>query len=63
MTLQEIRAQYKIYKLSGTEQVKSFDCGDVDLNDFIINDAPLYRKEKLAVTYVYVNKDLLTLKD
>ena len=57
MTLQEIRAQYKIYKLSGTEQVKSFDCGDVDLNDFIINDAPLYRKEKLAVTYVYMNKE------
>ena len=57
MTLREIRAQYKIYKLSGTEQVKSFDCGDVDLNDFIINDAPLYRKEKLAVTYVYVNKE------
>ena len=57
MTLQEIRAQYKIYKLSGTEQVKSFDCGDVDLNDFIINDAPLYRKEKLAVTYVYMSKE------
>ena len=57
MTLQDIEAQYKIYKLSGTEQVKSFDCGDVDLNDFIINDAPLYRKEKLAVTYVYVNKE------
>lgn len=57
MTLQDIDAQYKIYKLSDTEQVKSFDCGDVDLNDFIINDAPLYRKEKLAVTYVYMSKE------
>ena len=54
---QDIRAQYRIYKLGDNEQVKSFDCGDVDLNDFILNDAFLYRKEKLAVTYIYMNKD------
>lgn len=57
MVDQDIRAQYRIYKLSDNEQVKSFDCGDADLNDFILNDALLYRKEKLAVTYVYMNKD------
>ena len=27
------------------------------MNDFILNDALLYRKEKLAVTYAYVDKD------
>ena len=32
--------------------IKSFDCGDADLNDFIVNECTLYRKEKLAVTYV-----------
>ena len=41
-----------ITKLEEGETVKSFDCGDADLNDFILNECPLYRKEKLAVTYV-----------
>jgi len=56
MTEKEIKVQYKIYKLGENEKVESFDCGDADLNDFILNDALLYRKEKLAVTYIYVNK-------
>ena len=51
-----ITAQYRIYKLDENEDVKSFDCGDADLNDFILNDARLYRKEKLAVTYTYMSK-------
>jgi hypothetical protein len=49
MTQQDILAQYRIYKLGKNEQVKSFDCGDADLNDFIIKDSSLYRDEKLAV--------------
>lgn len=57
MTEDEIKAQYRMYKLGKNERVESFDCGDADLNDFILNDAMLYRKEKLAVTYAYINKD------
>ena len=41
-----------IARLEKGETVKTFDCGDSDLNDFILNESPLYRKEKLAVTYV-----------
>ncbi len=41
-----------IARLEKGEVVKSFDCGDDDLNDFILNESVLYRKEKLAVTYV-----------
>ena len=41
-----------ITKLTESEVVKAFDCGDADLNDFILRESPLYRKEKLAVTYV-----------
>ena len=41
-----------IARLEKGETVKSFDCGDTDLNDFILNESMLYRKEKLAVTYV-----------
>ena len=42
----------RIRKLQPDEVVKSFDCGDKDLNEFIIDEAPLYRKALLAVTYV-----------
>jgi len=41
-----------IARLEEGETVKAFDCGDADLNDFILNESVLYRKEKLAVTYV-----------
>jgi GNAT superfamily N-acetyltransferase len=42
----------QIRKLNTHEQVPSFDCGDDDFNDFILNDSILYRKELLAVSYV-----------
>lgn len=42
----------RIRKLQPDEVVKSFDCGDKDLNEFIIDEAPFYRKTLLAVTYV-----------
>lgn len=41
-----------IVRLEKGESVKAFDCGDSDLNDFILNESQLYREEKLAVTYV-----------
>lgn len=44
--------QFRIRKLQADEVVKSFDCGDKDLNEFIIDEAPFYRKALLAVTYV-----------
>lgn len=46
--------EFAVHKLAFGEYVKSFDCGDDDLNDFIVNEAPLYRKSLLAVTYVMV---------
>lgn len=45
-------ASLVIARLEESETVKAFDCGDADLNDFILNESMLYRKEKLAVTYV-----------
>ena len=53
----EFLERFSIYKLSENETVESFDCGDADLNDFILTDAPLYRKEKLAVTYTVLEKN------
>ena len=35
-----------VRKMNDHEKIDSFNCGErfSDLNDFIINDAPLYRK-------------------
>lgn len=46
---------FKIRRLEDSEKVSSFDCGDADLNDFILNESHLYRQELLAVTYVVVD--------
>ncbi len=45
----------KVRKLRKDEKVKSFNCGDDDLNDFLLNKAIPYRKSLLAVTYVFEN--------
>ena len=34
-----------VVKLEEQDSVKSFDCGDDDLNDFILHESPLYRKD------------------
>ena len=39
---------YRVRPLEEGERVKSFDCGDDDLNDFILNAAHLYREELLT---------------
>lgn len=57
MTKEEVLTRYRVYKMCEDEKVKSFDCGDMDLNDFILNDALPYRKEKLAVTYTFIDKE------
>lgn len=49
-------SQYQIRRLGTNESVAAFNCGDDDLNDFIINEALPYRKAMLAVTYVFENK-------
>ncbi len=56
MDLAEIRNRYEVLKLSADEQVISFNCGDADLNDFLINEAVSYRQALLAVTYVFEEK-------
>ena len=43
---------YKIRRLEIGDKIESFDCGDEDLNDFILNQSSLFRADKLAVSYV-----------
>ena len=48
--------EYTIRRLQENETIKSFDCGDDDLNDFIMNRADDYHKAMLSVTYVFEHK-------
>ncbi len=57
MSIEELEAQFLIHKMEPDEMVLSFDCGDADLNDFILNAAPDYRKALLAVTYVLAHRE------
>lgn len=44
-----------LLRLSLDFQLKTFDCGDSDLNDFLLSDAKRYNKALLAVTYIIEN--------
>ena len=39
----------KIRRLDINDRMSNFNCGDEDLNDFILNESQLYRGEMLAV--------------
>lgn len=43
---------YSIRRLGKEEKIESFNCGDADLNDFIMDECSLYRSAMLAVSYV-----------
>ena len=56
MSFDKFKQSYTVHKMGEQETVAAFNCGDEDLNGFILTDAPLYRKEKLAVTYTVQEK-------
>lgn len=43
---------HRVRKLKEGEVLKSFNCGDAELNDFILKDADNYRKTLLSVSYI-----------
>ena len=47
----------RLVRLEEIEHIKPFDCGDVDLNDFLLNDAKLYSNQLLANTFVLEDDD------
>lgn len=44
-------------RLEGTEHINTFDCGDEDLNDYIVNESPNYTKAMISVTYIIIDKN------
>lgn len=58
MRQEEIRRHYRIRRLGKAERIGSFDCGDADLNDFILNESAFYREALLAVSYVFERREI-----
>lgn len=56
MTREEFRERCTVRRLDIGDTVSAFDCQDEDLNDFILNEATLYRNALLSVTYVVEDK-------
>ena len=50
------RDALQLRRLGADDVVERFDCGDEDLNDFILTDAPLYYRVRLATSYVLEDK-------
>ena len=48
---------FDVVRLSSLESIGNFDCGDTDLNDFILNRAVLFDKYMLAASYACVNPE------
>ena len=44
-----------LIRLTVVHQIKPFDCGDPDLNEFLVNDSKSYLEKLLAVTYILEN--------
>ena len=53
MSLDPQTTRYR--RLEKNDIVSSFDCGDDDLNDFILHDASLYYNARLSTSYVIEN--------
>lgn len=56
MTREEFQTRCRVRRLNIGDSIDAFDCHDEDLNDFIVNEASLYRNALLSVTYVVEDK-------
>lgn len=48
---------YSFFRLNFGTELKSFDCNDSDLNQFLFDDAKNHLRELLAVTYILEDKE------
>lgn len=56
MANEEFQTYYEWQVLKPTDCVETFDCGDEDLNDFILHESQNYSEALLSVTYVVKRK-------
>jgi len=51
------KSRLDFIRLQSDNTIKQFDCGDQDLNDFILRRAPEFQKYLLSVSYACVDVD------
>lgn len=51
-----MESKLKIYRLEADQRIQTFDCGDDDLNEFILKESFLYREALLAVSYAVIER-------
>jgi len=56
MTREEFEQTCRVRRLQTGDIIADFDCGDEDLNDFLLNESSFYRNALLSVTYVVEHK-------
>lgn len=56
MTREEFQGRCRVRRLNIGHTISVFDCEDEDLNDFLLNEAGLYRSALISVTYVVEDK-------
>jgi len=49
--------QIEVVELSEIYDLSKFDCGDLDINDFLRQDALIHQKERIASTFLFVYKN------
>lgn len=49
--------KFTFRQIDADTRIKSFDCGDADLNDFLFSDAVNYYKSMMALTYLLEDVD------
>lgn len=52
----EFLNEYDICVLEENENVKTFSCGDEELDDFILHESSAYTKAMISATHVVINK-------
>jgi GNAT superfamily N-acetyltransferase len=46
-----------LVRLEADTEIKSFNCGNTDLNDFLFHDAKTHQRELIATTYLLMNNN------
>jgi hypothetical protein len=50
-------AECTFIRIDPSYQIKTFDCGDPDLNEFLLKDAIPHLTELMAITYLFEYKN------
>ncbi|MDE6262903.1 MAG: GNAT family N-acetyltransferase [Muribaculaceae bacterium] len=50
-------SKFTFRQIETDTEIKSFDCGDDDLNDFLVSDAKNYLRAMMALTYLLEDND------